>query len=151
MPYATESDLATGHITQDVLTRLNTKNPGSVAAALTKASKVADTYLRSQYVLPLAPPYDEALTEAVCAVAAFNLMCLLGFNPDSVDLNFGTKRRDALAWLRDVGQGKANIDVAVTPTFIDSPNMAAGRSAGYGSDLDVYSQSRRGLTGCGCG
>lgn len=88
-------------------------------AALDAASDVADGYLRSRFQLPLVAPYTSDLKRAVCAIAAFDLLTVGGFNPEPGGDEVIAKRADdARAWLRDVADGR------VTPALTDSSSAS---------------------------
>lgn len=108
--YATRADLAS------VIAAAALAHPSTGTAAqdaqLLRASEFADSYLRSQYTLPLVR-WGSDLVHAVCDVAAYRLVCLRGFSPESDGLyldNFNASAK----WLRDIGTG------LVTPDVIDS-------------------------------
>jgi phage gp36-like protein len=108
--YATRNDLA-GVISAAALTHPST-GPAAQDAQLLRASEVADSYLRSQYKLPLVR-WGSDIVDAVCNVAAYKLVCLRGFNPEA-DESYLTNYNTATKWLRDIGSG------VVTPDVIDS-------------------------------
>ncbi len=77
-------------------------------SAILAASLKADSYLGSAFHLPLAS-WGEDLTQAVCAMAAYELVAgLLIFQPDPAKNEVLTQRRDAaIAWLKDIAAGRA--------------------------------------------
>lgn len=101
--------------------------------ALLRASSYADFYLRDAYTLPLAPPFDPALVDAVCAIAAWRLMARRGFNPD--DGNDKVIRQlwlDAVDWLKQLSNGKGKIDVVQSTPESLQPNVSSNTPRGYG-------------------
>ena len=57
--------------------------------ALDDRSAYADAKMRARYALPLGQPYDRALIRAVCDLAAWDIICLRGYDPESgSDQNF---------------------------------------------------------------
>ena len=108
--YATRADLAT------VVAATALSHPSTGAAAqdaqLLRASEFADSYLRSQYTLPLVR-WGSDLVQAVCDVAAYRLLCLRGFDPEKDGLYLDNYNM-ASKWLRDIGSG------VVTPDVFDS-------------------------------
>jgi phage gp36-like protein len=88
---------------------------GDQLAALERASRVADSYIRSRSAVPLGT-WGADLRAAVCDLAAYQLLTRLGF--DSADEGSAFRKRfdDALAWLRDVAKGVASVSGdATTP------------------------------------
>lgn len=74
----------------------------------------AYSYLRSQYTLPLSAAGLD-LTMAVCQLAAFRALTHRGFDPSNpADQVLVKAHDDAIAWLRDVANGRASIDVTST-------------------------------------
>jgi len=90
-------------------------------AALDAASSTADGYLASRFRLPLTA-WGEDLTRAVCQIAAYDLMVTRGMAPGSGEAELlGDRSRGALAWLRDVADGR------VTPVVTEtSPAVLGG-------------------------
>jgi hypothetical protein len=57
--------------------------------ALDDRSAYADSKMRARYALPLGLPYDRALVRAVCDLAAWDIICLRGYDPEGgSDRNF---------------------------------------------------------------
>lgn len=112
-PLATVSDLvAWGHLPAALATL-----PTDVKEMhLLSASKRALTYVSKKYGLPLLA-WGEDLKEAVCAIAAWTLLCVRGFNPtNAADLSVEKRHDDAWAWLRDIGRGNAELVDVVDST-----------------------------------
>lgn len=73
--------------------------------ALVAASAIADSFLQRRYLLPIKKwGYD--LIQAVCDIAAYNLLKRKGWNPEEGDTTFSTKYNAAMTWLSDVGNRK---------------------------------------------
>lgn len=86
-------------------------------AALSRAY----SYVRSQYPLPLGTGGAD-LKLAVCQVAAFLVLTHRGFDlSNPADQALMKAHDDAIAWLRDVSNGRASLDVTAT-----SPSSTAG-------------------------
>lgn len=65
-------------------------------AACDAASAEFDTCGRARYQYPIQQPYDLALIRDVCLVAAYEIICLRGFNPSSgSDKNFKDRAEQA--------------------------------------------------------
>jgi phage gp36-like protein len=82
-----------------------------VEAMLGAASRLADSYLRKRYALPLRG-WDEALTRAVCAIAAYDALSRRGMNPENLaDANIRMRYDDAIKWLKCVAEGDFSPDI----------------------------------------
>lgn len=103
--YATPADLAIHGIAAGAVGDLDMSG---IQAVLDAASDLADSYLRNHYRLPLAAPYPFALVEAVCKVAAFNVLSVRGYNPEGDAGMLESRYKSAMKWLEDVGAGKAS-------------------------------------------
>lgn len=138
--YAQETDLISLSITQAAGQRF-----GSIAitAALQAASSIADSYLASQFVLPLQTSprgWDMSLTLATCNIAAYLLYVQFGFNPNSpVDKLIESRYLAAIEWLKTISEKK------VEPQWTDSSG-STGTSPAAGpfviSDAPVGFTSR---------
>ena len=94
----------------------------AVDRAIAAAESLADSYLRARYTVPVADPPDQ-LVEAVSHIAMWSLY--RGPAPDHVK----TRRDDAVAWLVNVGTGKAILP-AVDPITETSTTSAVRSSFG---------------------
>jgi phage gp36-like protein len=100
--YATEADLAKYAVNEDALRGVD---PSQIEAALEGASRTADDYLYSQYVLPLTT-ISTSLTMNVARMAAYNLFNTVGYNPSAgQDELLKNNNAEALKWLVRVSQG----------------------------------------------
>jgi phage gp36-like protein len=95
----------------------------SCTAQLIAASGIADSYLASQFTLPIVT-YDTSLTLAVANIAAYNLYCQYGFNPANspADQLIQIKYENAIKWLSQIR------DEELFPQWTDSSSTvpAAG-------------------------
>lgn len=114
--YATPADLAMYGIASSATSDMDVD---AIQGALAAASDVADSYLRNHYRLPLSAPYPAALIEAVCRVAAFNLLSVRGYNPEGDAGLLESRYKTSMRWLEDVGAGKA------TPIVQDAAGPAS--------------------------
>lgn len=87
------------------------------------ATGIADSYLRSRYSVPIPDPVPRELAQAVAAIAGYDLLCAIGFNPQEFDSVYQLRRDAAIQWLRDVATGKASL----ATTADASPGMTDGR------------------------
>lgn len=93
--YGTPTDLEDMALPAAALSTLTTAQKEK---ALEAASRLADSYFRENWGVPIANP-NAALTDAVCAIAAWRLMSRRGFAPDAPDSNLRTAYEDAIKWL----------------------------------------------------
>lgn len=95
-------------------------------AQLRAASSVADSYIASRgYATPLSDWGDD-LRASVARIAAWSILTnLRGVNPeDPAHMAVRLGQQDAMAWLRDVSKGTANLDSRLTVTARTSPGVA---------------------------
>lgn len=124
-------------------------NPGAISAvtnqqkldAITQASGIIDSYLRSQFVLPLVQVGSD-IKRACIDISIYFVMVGRGYNPDAgSDPGIRQRYEDRVAWLKLVGQG------TVTPDITDSSSSA---SEGTPSARPiVISSSQRGFSSRG--
>jgi phage gp36-like protein len=119
MPYATETDLRVKWSDElvDLLAWDNTANAvnaARIAAALTNAGSIIDSYLARRYALPVNPQPDAAalLTNLNCDLAVAQLAISPGTRSDIV----ADSEKRALAFLRDVSEGKAALNLILPPS-----------------------------------
>jgi phage gp36-like protein len=125
----------------------------AINAQLQAASGVADGYLPSQFTLPLVT-WDMSLTLAVCQIAAYQLFCQFGFNPESpADQLITLQYKNGMKFLMDIR------DKNVFPPYTDSSGAAESPDeAGVYVDSEIPvgftgrgAFRRRGLVGDGGG
>lgn len=102
--------------------------PDILAQKIEAAESVSYGYISASYAKPFATMPLE-FTEAVCKIAAYEVMLYIGYNPEMGDVNFKDRRDGAIAWLRDIGKGIARIAVAEDAT----PSIDEGGPAVYSS------------------
>jgi Mu-like prophage major head subunit gpT len=111
MAYATRTDLTRFGIASSALAGVA---EAAQEAALAAASDVADSYLRSRYELPLVT-YGDDLRRAVCAIAAWDILTVRGYDPNRGGDEAVKLRHDsALKWLADVSLGRAHVSGGAT-------------------------------------
>lgn len=110
-------------------------------AALMRASRMADTFLRDRYTMPLQCPYDPSLTLWVCWMAAYFLLSTRGFNPNQsgIDTVVRMNYDDAIKNLTRVANGQQQLCVRQGTPSSTQPDVGTNISRGYGGDgaLDV--------------
>lgn len=131
--YATTTDLTNLGILPGALSPLSTTIK---EAAITSASRLADSYLAGQFLLPLAA-WEEDLTQKVVDIAVWRLLCNRGFNPDNPsDIAIRTVYEDAIKWFEKVAAG------TIVPQVTDA---SSGADVGTSPETPkVYSSEQRG-------
>ncbi len=114
--YALAADMQLVGVTPAAAVRFGA---AAITANLKAASSIADTYLPSQFTLPLATSphgWDMSLTLAVCSIAAYLLYSQFGFNPatSQADQLIVTRYQSALKWLEQIR------DEEIFPQWVDS-------------------------------
>lgn len=113
--YGTTTDLSQVGLPAAALTNVTTTVQ---TAHLVKTGGRMDTYLRSQHTFPFTVPYPDELIECNCVMAGYTILTShRGYNPADVDDQFRLRYEDCLAWLRDLGAGRAALadDADATP------------------------------------
>lgn len=83
----------------------------SVERALAEASSLIDGYLRQRYAVPLAAPVAPEVVRACCILARHDLAMGEQKNPSE---QMVTSRKEVMAWLRDVAEGRVQLAGPVT-------------------------------------
>jgi phage gp36-like protein len=134
--YATLADLEQCGLPPQALASIQ---PTVKQAALVKASAYADTFIGDAVTLPLQAPVDPTITDAVCQIAAWRLLCLRGFNPDNPgDAVVRQGYLDARDWLTRVANKQAKLNVVQGSPPSVQPDISSACPRGFG---DVYSVS----------
>lgn len=144
--YATTTDLTRIGILGNALANVDSN---AQTEALQYASAVADSYLQSHFVLPLTQwGYD--LVGAVCAIAAWTLLAVRGYNPQSQsDQNIRARYEDTLKWLDEVSKGlQAPVNIVDSST---PPQPVDGSGATRIDGFSVVTTAVRGWTDRGVG
>lgn len=127
--YATTADLETAGVPPGVLSSVDTTIQ---ELALERASRLADTYLRDRYKLPLAEPWDPSLVDAVVQIAVWRLMMRRGFSPQQgTDTAFRIGYEDAMEFLKRVANGIAQLDVVQASPGYEEPIVLTSPPRGY--------------------
>lgn len=116
--------------------------------SLASFSRVIDTYLSSQYVLPL-QQWDMDIVHATCVLAAWDLLAARGYSPQAqTDINLRQRYLDILAWLEKVSEGEltpANVIDSSTPTGEGDGSEVFTFDGGYLVTTDVRGWTDRGV------
>jgi phage gp36-like protein len=93
-----------------------------------------DSFLRGRYRLPLVAPYPPEIVEVEAALAAYSFISIRGFDPtEGANQNVVLRYKDAMAWLRQLSEGKVNLAVEADQTATRAeggPIVASGRFSG---------------------
>ena len=137
MPYATQENLVTYGLPDGTLEGID--GP-TIDAALAAASNVADGSLSAAgYRTPLAT-WSTDLTQAVCAVTSWDLMCRRGFSPDAgADAVIRARFEDAQAFFKDVAMRRRKIALATEPAI---PDPLPAETAAIGKPLMTTNTKR---------
>lgn len=126
--YATTAQLQLLALTPAAYARFETASPGCSTAALQAASSIADSYLVSQFTLPLQTSpqgWDMSLTMNTCWIAAWLLYTTYGFAPMAPGDDLVVKRYDsAIRWLEQIR------DKQIFPAWVDSSTNTGVDEAG---------------------
>lgn len=140
MGYATLADLASCGLPASALASISDSDK---QVALDDHSAEADTYIGDKYQLPLIAPYDRTLVRMVCFRAAWDLLCLRGFNPsDPTDSVVGQRADHALKWLERVSNGQARLNVTQSAPESAQPDVYTNTDRGWSTtgsnDPDIF-------------
>lgn len=128
--YATLDDLQSAGLPGPALANISFDDQ---RRALQRASSYASTYLRDRYHLPLCCPYDQALVDAVCQIAAWRLMQRRGFNPNTgADVAIRQGYEDACAFLVGVANGRNQLCVREANPASEQPQFGTNPTRGFG-------------------
>lgn len=132
--YATAGDFTKYGLPDDALDGYT----GDINDLLLEGSAKVDTYLRGRYTVPLANPYPKEIVKAVCVLAAWDLLSVRGFDPNSESDTAIRQRYDDLCdrpmqpgWLERISQGRINLDIAAdqTPTTGEGAPIVLGTAS----------------------
>lgn len=102
-------------------------------AGIGAASAEAYGYFRSRGQGTLVS-WDTTVTKMVCQIAAYDLMCTVGFNPSQgADQNYVMRATNARLWLRQVGKGEVTPDLvfAVDKALASMPQVISRPPIGW--------------------
>lgn len=121
----------------------------TVAAAISRASSIADGYIRKRFELPLRA-WTQSLTQAVADIATWVVMKDRGFDPNSESTKvIMSSYRDALQWLEDVANNE------VDPAFVDANGEGQNETSATDTvrerPFTVYGSSGSGFGNSGTG
>lgn len=133
--YATIADFESAAMP---LSALGSVSKVDVLRQLERDSAFAATYLGDRYTAPVSAPYDPALTDAVCRIAAWHLLCRRGFNPENAgDQVVRQGFLDAKEWLTRVANGQARLQVSQASPQSLQPDISTGEQRGYPTSPEV--------------
>lgn len=92
--------------------------------ALAAVTEIASATLAIRYDPPL-ETWGIDLTQAVCKVAAYDLLSVRGFSPDGNDRNIRARYDDANKWFSDVANAKID-PIGISDSEPDDDDIAGG-------------------------
>ena len=111
--YASRTDLYRLGVAEGALANVATADQDQ---ALEDNSRLADSYCRPRHSVPFPSPYPREIVRAVCAMAAWDLLSVRGYNPEAGGDSLMQRAEKAVLWLRDIGSGKAQLSDAADAT-----------------------------------
>jgi phage gp36-like protein len=99
-----------------------------VERALADASAVIDSYLRKRYGVPLAAPVPAEVARACRILARHELAHGEQREPTE---QMHAARKDVLAWLRDLAEGRAELAIAAAPAASGAGARILDRDAAF--------------------
>jgi phage gp36-like protein len=135
--YATAADFAKHGLPPQALDGF----AGDLDQLLVKASAKFNTYARGRYTVPFSVPYPDEVVEAVCVLAAYSVMTVRGYDPNSEsDISVENRYRDLIGrpnqkgWLQDLSSGRVclAIDADPTPTKSEGGPIVINRTTSSG-------------------
>lgn len=135
MAYAIQQDLIARFGTHELVQLTDHAGTGEidaamVAGALSDATELVNGYLARRYTLPLSVVPDR-LTGVVCDLARYALYTV---DPTPV---VQARRKDAVAWLRDIGAGVVLLPAAGVEPVAGGGDSVAFETVGAGFDRDA--------------
>lgn len=126
--YASEDDLGMCGAPPEALKKIG---PEERQRALYQASRFADTRIAARYPMPLVSWGDD-LTQIVCVIASFRLICFRGWNPaDPANAGFVMMYNEAVKTLNMVAQGLATLNLPETsPGPVATPDITSDKPRG---------------------
>lgn len=109
------------------------------AAVCSAASDLALSYVAKRYATPLVS-YGDDLKRAIAHIAAWDALALRGFSPVAgSDASIERRHDNAIAWLRDVARGLAELQgvTDATPTINEAAPLVTSGEHG-GTDWPIF-------------
>ena len=118
-------------------------SPSQIQQILEDVSQQVNTMIGDKVNTPIVPyivptesnwPFDRALTRNVCKMAAYECICLRGFNPDNPgDRIIEQQNAFAMQFFKDVANGKLSIRWKETSPASLQPDIYTNCQRGFGS------------------
>lgn len=128
--YATLADFGSQGLQTGSLEGVSTE---TLMAALQGASRLVDDYIGARATLPLVVFASASLARATAIIATYDLLSVIGYNPDGPDENFRLRYLDIIRWLEAIRDGKGPLPAGVVDSTPDAIEGAA----------EVYSEPSR--------
>lgn len=95
------------------------------------ASRVADSYFRGLYAVPIAAPTSD-IVGAVCSLAGCSLLRAVGHDPsDPADADVMAACVEAREWLAMVRDGEVDLDVPAATSGVRVPTVTSDTIRGW--------------------
>lgn len=106
------------------LVAMGTVSTATQQKLLDARNDYADDKMRARYKLPLLAPIPESLKQNICQLAAWDVLVIRGYNPQSgADVNIRDRADMSLKWFDDVERQRCHPNVVESGT--ESPGYAA--------------------------
>lgn len=130
--YCDTSDLTRWGINANALRGISERD--AQQEAIKGASRLIDSYLRSQFTLPLTA-VGEDLQRACAIIAVYDLIASRGFRPDESENSVLRQRyEDVIAWLKMIATGQVTpvvTDSSTTPGSAGAPKVGSNSQRGW--------------------
>jgi phage gp36-like protein len=110
-------------------TALTTVSDEIILEHVVKASGKIDTFLPSQYTLPLSAPYPDSIVDAAVVISTYTLLVRYrGFRPDEYDNSFRLQYEDTMSWLDKLSRGAVSLgdDADADAALEGAPRVQTG-------------------------
>lgn len=130
--YCDTADLTRWGINATALKGISEKD--AQLEAIKGASRLIDSYLRSQFTLPLSA-VGEDLQRACAIIAVYDLISSRGFRPDESENDVLRQRyEDVIRWLEKISAGQVTpvvTDSSATPGTTGAPKVTSNAQRGW--------------------
>lgn len=144
MAYCSQTDIEREVLSPELVVQLSDDDgDGQADAAVVEqligaASAVVDSYCGGRYSTPF-EPVPSIIRSSAATIAGYRLLARKGFDPEA-DKPLVEAYKAAMAWLRDVGAGKAHVPVTgAAPEPAQQPTRLVARTQQFDEEtLERY-------------
>lgn len=120
--------------------------PTQIQSLLDAASAMADGYISNKYTLPLVGDVDLSLKIHVCKYAAYEVMSVIGFKPESsADMIVRQGYDDAIAFFVRISKGMFKLSMRQSQPESYQPEVITSEPRGFDAITDVSGSGNWGL------